>query len=115
MITTDLYYTKFEEPLKGALLALRTYILHTDPAIREGVRYKIPFFYYKEWRLAFLWVKKKNIILGIISDYRLCPDGSKKDGMRMITIDPNEDFEIEIISRELNKQIALYKEASIQS
>ena len=112
MIGADSYYIKHEEPCRGALLVLRQYILASDSCIAEKRRYQIPFFYYKEWRLCFLWVKQKKIILGIISDYRLFNSTdtvAKRDGMHMITIDPSEDFDIETIIRELNEQIATYK------
>ena len=97
--------------MQGCLLALKDIILRLDESITHQRRFQIPFFYYKDKKLADLWVTKKKLQIGFIEDKNIYP---KKEGVRLkdkyesIIIDPNTDIPIELITKELTKRIALY-------
>ncbi len=109
----DHYYLKQPEPIQGCLLALKDIILRLDENITHQRKFQIPFFYYKDKKLAYLWLNKKKLQIGFIEDKSIYPkkDGIKlKDKYESIIIDPNADIPIELITKELKKRMALYRE-----
>ncbi len=107
----DNYYLKQPEPMQGCLLALKDIILGLDKNITHHRRFQIPFFYYKDKKLSYLWVTKKKLQMGFIEDKNIHP---KKEGLRLkdkytsILIDPHADLPIDLIIKELKAKIALY-------
>jgi hypothetical protein len=107
----DNYYLKQPEPMQGCLLALKDIILGLDKNITHQRRFQIPFFYYKDKKLSYLWVTKKKLQMGFIEDKNIHP---KKEGLRLkdkytsILIDPHADLPIDLIIKELKARIALY-------
>jgi len=107
----DNYYLNHSEPIQGCLLALKHIILNTDSHISETRKYQVPFFYYKSKKLCFLWVNRKKLLLGFVTDKTIYPvvDGlRRKDGMEMVQIDPNKDLPIDMISEKLHQLINIY-------
>lgn len=105
------YYLKQPEPIQGCLLALKDIILSVDPHINKQRKFQIPFFYYKDKKLAFLWVTRKKIMLGFIEDKSIYPkqEGIKlKDRMETMYIDPNADIPVKLIIKNLKKLVKLY-------
>jgi hypothetical protein len=108
----DHYYLKQPEPIQGCLLALKDIILRHDKHITHQRKFQIPFFYYKDKKLAFLWLNKKKLLMGFIEDKNIHPkqEGIKlKDKYESMVIDPHADIPIDIIITELNKKISLYR------
>ena len=109
---TDLenYYLKQPEPTQGCLLALRSIIMHADENITHHRKYQIPFFYYKNWKLCFLWVKQKKLYLGFVEDRKIFPPSPdrKTNNIVMLHIKPAEDLPIEEILENTTRLIALY-------
>jgi hypothetical protein len=104
----DNYYLNQPEPVQGCLLALRRIILNTNNQISETRKYQVPFFYYKTKKLSFLWVNRKKLILGFVTDNTVFPVSAgfrRKDGMEMVQIDPNKDLPIELIREKLQQLI----------
>ncbi len=102
---------KQPEPTQGCLLALKKIILELDPNITQQRKFQIPFFYYKDKKLCYLWVNKKKLQLGFVEDKTIHPrkEGVKlKDKYESIIIDPNKDIHIKMIVRNLKKTIKLY-------
>lgn len=113
----DNFYFKQREPLQSGLLALRDILLTMDNHITHRQRFQVPFFYYKEWRIAFLWVvKQKEIMLGILTDNRVNPPGKRKreDDTDIIMLNPDEDFPIDIIREKINDRIRFYDSLGFQ-
>jgi hypothetical protein len=112
MTVTDLenYYLKQPEPTQSCLLALKGIIMKTDAAITHHRKFQIPFFYYKEWKLCFLWVKQKKLYLGFVEDRRIFPPSPdrKTNNITMMLIKPAEDLPIDSIMENLHHLIALY-------
>ena len=106
------YYLKQPEPIQSCLLALKSIILSVDKEISHRRLYQIPVFYYKERRLAFLWVNRKRLLFGIITDKRILkfPEGVRgKDQYESMEIDPASDIPIDKITGRILEQIKLYR------
>jgi len=115
MAALDDYYLKFSEPYQGCLLSLKHIILSVDEQITHERKYQIPFFLYKGRKLAFLWVTRKKLMLGFVTDKSILasPEGTKmKDQLEMIPIDPAADIPKEMIIARLNEQIHRYNRIS---
>lgn len=109
--SSDDYYLKHQEPLQSCLLALKYIIMKVDENIAHEMAYQIPLFTYKGYRLAFLWITRKKLLLGVITDKKVLPlvDGKKqKDQYEMIEIDPNADLPKDMMVDKFKQRIKLY-------
>ena len=105
------FYLRQPEPAQGCLFALRHIILNAHPGITEIPKYQIPFFYYKEKMVSFLWMSKKKLMLGFVTDKKIhpiVPGVKRKDEMEMIQIDPAQDLPVEMIRERIKKLVDLY-------
>jgi hypothetical protein len=108
------YYLKHPEPFQGCLLALKQMIMNVDDLITHERKYQIPFFCYKGLKLAFLWMNRKKLILGFVTDKKILPSATGvklKDWHEMIQIDPNADLPKEMIAAKIQEQISRYETA----
>jgi len=108
------YYLRHPEPFQGCLLALKHMMLNLDDRITPERKYQIPFFYFEGKKLAFLWMNRKKLMLGFVTDKSIIPPiaGIKhKDQLEMIQIDPNTDLPVEMIIAKLQEQIRRYETA----
>jgi hypothetical protein len=106
------YYLRHPEPFQGCLLALKHIILNLDNRITHERKYQIPFFCFEGKKLAFLWMNRKKLILGFVTDKSIIPPivGIKhKDRFEMIQMDPNVDLPMEMIVAKLREQIRMYE------
>jgi hypothetical protein len=111
------YYLKQPEPIQGCLLALKNIILSANKEISQRRTYQIPFFYYKEKKLAFLWVHRKRLLFGIVTDKSILvfPEGvRRRNKYETMAIDPNKDIPLEEIVGILLRQIKAYDESLSQ-
>lgn len=103
--TLESYYLSKPEPYQSCLLALRDIILNANSQIIHERKFQIPFFTYKDKKLAYLWLDKKKLKLGFCLDKSLqevTPGVKPKDQYESMLIDPNEDIPIEIILEKLS-------------
>lgn len=110
--SSDDYYLKQQEPWQSCLLALKYIIMKVNVHITHEMAYQIPFFSYKGYRLAFLWITRKRLQLGFITDKKALPlvDGKKqKDQYEMMEIDPNADLPIDLIADKIRQRIQFYE------
>jgi hypothetical protein len=114
MITAlENYYLKQPEPIQGCLLALKNIIMGIDSQITHQRKFQIPFFYYKDKKLCFLWVKGKKTLLGFVEDKSIYPAVAgvkRKNGIEMIQINPDEDLPLEFILQTIQERIRLYEQ-----
>lgn len=106
------YYLRHPEPFQGCLLAMKHLILNMDNRITHERKYQIPFFCFEGKKLAFLWVNRKKLMLGFVTDKSIIPHtvGTKhKDRLEMIQLDPNADLPVEMIIAKLREQIQTYE------
>jgi len=104
------YYLKHHEPYSSCLLALKHIIMSVDEDILHERKFQLPFFSYKGQKLAFLWMNRKKLILGFITDKRILLSNEKKvkDQLEMIEINPNEDLPKEMIETKIRSLISFY-------
>ena len=98
------YYLNKPEPYRSCLLALKDIILLSNPGIVHERKFQIPFFTYKDKKVAYLWLDRKKVKLGFCLDKSLreTVGGIKpKDVYESMQIDPNADIEIDIILQKL--------------
>ena len=108
------YYLRHPEPFQGCLLALKHIILNLDERITHERKYQIPFFCFEGKKLAFLWMNRKKLMLGFVTDKSINPSKvgvKQKDRLEMIQIDPNADLPVEMIAAKLREQIQMYETA----
>ena len=106
------YYLKHPEPIRECLLALKQIIMGVSDQIKHERKFQIPFFSYKGKKLGFLWMNRKKLILGFITDKSiLSPEaGIKlKDQLETIQIDPNKDLPKGLIEAKLQEIIGKYE------
>ncbi len=98
----DQFYLKQEEPFKSCLLGLRDIILSVDKDITAEWKYKLPFFYYRNKMLCYLWIHKKykQPYIGFV-DGNLLEDEDllveKRAKMKILLVNPHEDLPYEKI------------------
>ena len=106
------YYLKQNEPFRGSLFALKQIIMGVSDHITHERKYQIPFFCYKGKKIGFLWMNRKKLILGFVTDKRILPQVAgirQKDQMEMIQIDPTADLPKELIVSKLQDLIGKYE------
>lgn len=106
------YYQRQPEPYQSCLLALKDIILSVNENISHERKFQIPFFYFKEKKLAFLWVNRKKLMLGFVTDKSMLPkkeNEKHKDAFSMMNINPNEDIPVDEIRDALQQLIDLYE------
>ncbi|MDZ4810464.1 MAG: DUF1801 domain-containing protein [Bacteroidota bacterium] len=99
----DNYFLQQEEPIKSCLEFLRQHILKLDKAITDKWQYGMPFFYYYEKRICYLWVHKKfkHPYLGIVEGKKINhPDllQEKRARMKILLIDPGKNIPLKKIN-----------------
>lgn len=108
----DNYFLQKEEPVKSCMQFLRSYILGMNEHISEKWQYGMPFFYYRDKRLCYLWVEKKSghPYLGIVDGNKVShPDliSEKRARMKIMLIDPAKDIPVSKIKQILSKAISI--------
>ena len=106
----DQFYLKQEEPFKSCLLGLRDIILSLDKDITAEWKYKLPFFYYRNKMLCYLWIHKKykqpyiGFVDGGLIDH---PDllQEKRARMKILLIDAEADLPMDKINDILTSAI----------
>jgi len=83
-----------------------------DTRITHERKYQIPFFCFEGKKLAFLWMNRKKLIIGFVTDKRVIHPTAgikQKDQFEMMQIDPNADLPVEAIAAKLREQIQMYE------
>ncbi|MDR3704858.1 MAG: hypothetical protein P4L28_02995 [Paludibacteraceae bacterium] len=107
----DNYYLRQKEPYQSCLLALKDIIMSVNTEIFSTKKYQIPFFYYKDMKLAFVWLHEKKVIVAFIKDKKTLPitsDIKQRDQIETLQVDPNTNIPIEIITKKLRMQLETY-------
>lgn len=105
------YYAKQPEPIQGCLLALKDIILAISPYVTHQRKFQIPFFYYNDKKICFLWVTRKKLLLGFVEDKKIHSPASGeklKDKFEHLVIDPDADLPLELILEKIGRLIELY-------
>jgi hypothetical protein len=116
----DNFYLQQDEPIKGALLALREIILSQDADVTNVLKYGMPFFCYKGKMFCYLWVHKKHKqpYIGIVEGKRFNEPfliQEDRSRMKIMLFDPNKDLPLKTINTILQQAINLYKPGVIKT
>ncbi len=119
MSALDDFYLQQNEPVKGALLALRKIILQQDPDVTNAWKYGMPFFCYKGKMFCYLWVHKKykQPYIGMVEGKRFNESfllQEERSRMKIMLFNPNEDLPLQAIESILQKAINFYKTGEIK-
>jgi len=119
MRALDDFYLQHNEPVKGALLALRKIILQQDPDVTNAWKYGMPFFCYKGKMFCYLWFHKKykQPYIGIVEGQRFDEPfllQEERSRMKIMLFDPNEDLPLQAIESILQKALNFYKTGEIK-
>ncbi|WP_259068061.1 DUF1801 domain-containing protein [Mucilaginibacter sp. X4EP1] len=114
MSALDDFYLQHDEPVKGALLALRKIILQQDSDVTNAWKYGMPFFCYKGKMFCYLWFHKKykQPYIGIVEGQRFDEPfliQEERSRMKIMLFDPNEDLPLQTIEEVLQKALNFYK------
>jgi hypothetical protein len=110
----DNYFLQQDEPVRSCMQFLRELILKQNKHISEAWKYGMPFYYYKEKMVCYLWVHKKyqQPYLGLVEGNAIHhPDLiiEKRARMKILLVNPLEDIPIDKINLILKEMLALYK------
>jgi hypothetical protein len=114
----DGYYFNQEEPNRGCLLALRSFILEQDKNITETRKWGMPCFCFRKKMFCYLWVDQKTdkpYMLMVEGKYLDHPEleVGKRSRMKIFRVDPNKDIPITTIRFILNQALDLYRNGTI--
>lgn len=114
MTPLENFYHQQTEPNKSCLLALREIILSQHADIESVWKYGLPFFYFKGKMFCYLWIHKKykQPYIGIVKGNQIEHPNlllEKRKQIKILLVNPEEDFEIDFINEILQKAIKLYK------
>ncbi|MBL7931032.1 MAG: DUF1801 domain-containing protein [Bacteroidia bacterium] len=110
----DNYFLKQDEPVKGCLLFLRSYILKQDKNITEAWKYGMPFYCYNGKMCCYLWIHKKHKqpYIGIVEGDRVKhPDllREKRARMSILLVDAHKDIPLKKIKIVITQMLKFYK------
>ena len=95
----EAHYESQPEPLKGAQLTLRDFILNFDDQISESWKYAMPFFLYRRKMFVYMYNSKSHPLpyLGICDGNQfehplLITNGRSR--MKILEFDPSQDLPI---------------------
>ena len=114
MTPQEQFYLRYEEPMRGCILALRTIILSYDERISETWKYGMPFFEFNGKWLCYLWTHKKSTqpYIGFVDGHRIehaTLIAEKRSRIKIMLFDPLTDLPLETIHELLDLAIALKK------
>ena len=109
----DSYFENKDEPVKGCLLFLRTFILDYDKNITEAWKYGMPFYCYKGKMFCYLWQHKKTRrpYLGIVEGKKIdhpLLEIEKRARMKIIQFDAGQDLPLDTIKEILGLALSCY-------
>jgi hypothetical protein len=114
----DQFYLNFEEPVRGCLLALKEWVLQSDPEVTAEWKYGMPFFCYKGKMFCYLWVHKKSHqpYIGFVEGNRMDHPQllqEKRSRMKIFMLDAHKNLPLKTIQFLLKEALQFYKSGII--
>ena len=107
------FFEKLEEPNKSVFLFLKDFILDYDTDIKLYFKWKLPYFYYKEKPLCYIWKDKKTN-----EPYLSFAKGSKinhpaliagnRTLFKILPINPHKDIDVDLITEIIEEALKTY-------
>lgn len=119
MKETDNFYLNIKEPHRSCLLALRDIILKQDSNIAETIKWSLPCFCYRKKMFCFLSIEKKTnkpyllLVEGRLINHPLL-ETNGRTRMKSISINPEENLQLDTITEILNSALDLYRNGIIK-
>ena len=107
------FYMRREEPVKGAMLALRDIVLGFDEEIEEAYKWSLPYFFLRGKGFCYLWMDKKTgwpylaFMKGKDMEHSMLEAGNRTL-VKVFPMDPSKDLPLEAIEECLEMARALY-------
>ena len=116
----DHFYLNLEEPLKSTLFSLRDIILGLDHHITDSLKYKMPFFSYKDKMFCYFWTDKKTKepYIGIVEGHRIkhpLLEKGNRSRIKIFRLSTKEDIPINTIKELLHIALDFYKSGLIKT
>lgn len=113
----DHFFLQKDEPVKGYLFFLRSYILAFDDRVSESWKYKMPFYCYNGKMFCYLWVNKKAgwPYIGFVDGNNMEHPSliaEKRARMKILPLNPFHDVPLETVNELLLASILLIKQRS---
>ncbi len=114
MSQLDNYYLNHPEPNSSCLLSLKEFILSIDPKFSTAWKYGMPFFFYQDKRICYLWVNKKTLYpyIGFVDGNKMNHKeliSEERIKMKVLPINPHKDLPIQLIKKLILEAIQLSK------
>lgn len=108
----DNYYSSYDEPIQGALLFLRQFMLEFHPEIEEHFKYSTAYFTFRGKALCYLSVRKKDkqTYIGFVNGHKIQHKALLAEGRSQIKVyyfSPDKDLDTGILSALLELAISL--------
>lgn len=116
----DDFYLNLKEPLKSTLFALRGIILNLDSNVTDGLRYKMPFFFYKDKMFCYFWTHKKTKepYIGIVEGHRInhpLLEKGNRSRIKIFNVSTTEDIPVDTIEELLQTALDFYRNGLIRT
>lgn len=113
MNNIDDFFEKLEEPNRGVFLFLKNFILNYHPEIQLFYKWKLPYLYYKNKPLCYIWKDKVTNIpyLGFARGNKLNHNAlisGNRTTIKILPVKPLEDINTHQISEILDEALQLY-------
>ena len=113
MAVTDDFFEKLEEPNKGVFLFLKSFMMDYNSNIAIYLKWGLPYFYYKEKPLCYIWKDKKtnepylSFAKGSKMKHPALIQGNRKL-FKILPINPHQDIDVNLITEIIEEALKLY-------
>ena len=109
----DEFYLKQKEPHKSVFMALRDVILSLDTNITDVIKYKMPFFLYKQKIFCYFWVDKKTKepYIGVVEGHRInheLLEQGNRSRIKIIRINTSNNLPLDTVKEILKEAMSFY-------
>lgn len=110
----DNWFLRHDEPVRSCLQFLREHLLKQDSHITEAWSYGMPFYYYRNKRVCYLWVhaKYRQPYIGFVDGTKIHHPAllaEKRARMKILLVDPGRNIPVKKIDSVLRQALKLYK------
>ncbi len=113
MSVIDDFFEKLEEPNRSIFLFLKNYIKNYHPDIQLYYKWKLPYLYYKEKPLCYIWKDKKTnepylgFAKGSKMNHKALIKGNRTF-IKILPVNPDQNINIQVLSEILDEALQLY-------
>lgn len=108
------FFNKQEEPNKSTFLFLKDFVLNYHSDIQLYFKWKLPYLYYKEKPLCYIWKDKKTqepylgFAKGFLIKHPALLSGNRTT-IKIFPVSAHQDINVALLSEILDEAIAVYE------